>query len=210
MKAGDLPLSRMDILLLGVVAAASLASVAYSAQEQVSWAQSQIGVISMDDRPSNLPASVRAWRAPLGLVLNCFEAGLMVAGTGLAILAIRPGRLQPRGRTGSGEIASTITALVLACYLIGTAVDRWVDSLVALPAGTSPGISPQSVMVWSTAGGDLGRGVPWIILSGWAYLVLSRQWRPARGRLDQLGRWVGWSWLGTRAMDGVMVLLAQL
>jgi hypothetical protein len=179
---------RVDILILLVAASA----VALRNDREVSEQFNQSWV---DAVASRWPPAVRSIVGP-GLRLDSgLLAFLTVVTVGLGLAALRK-PFVPAGRRwpGRGRAAIAAASLAVGIGLINVAIDAIAD-----PTSTWSGLANPRFFSYALRRCE-GAPKDWV-LGAWSLLALAGRWRSEADGFEQLGRWLGWCWLASLALD---------
>lgn len=188
-------LSKLDRILIGVVVALSVASVAGSELEDRAYSRWRAAhPVTMSKQPeSRWPAWILDWRLPIQSRLQSAKAGLVTATLGLAFVAFWPGRSARPRRLGPGRVAIAVGGGLVVTSIGFLVKPFWIDPLVT---GRWPISDPsRPAMYWMSLSSIVDPTVAWGILAGWVYLAISGHWRRPTDLLERAGRWLGWAWL---------------
>jgi hypothetical protein len=193
-------LSRADQILLGIVAALTVASVVGLVLEDrayFAWREAHPSPPLPYQPRSRWPVWVK--KRPSKVCVQAIRAGLVAASLGLAFVAFRPGRsTQPR-RRGPGYAAMALSGGLVVATLGSCASSLWIEPLVTGQGSIDAVGGPP--LPWTMITERDSLTVFWGIVPAWIYLALTGHWRRPLDPLEKLGRWIGWGWIGIVALN---------
>ena len=189
-------LSRTDGVLIGIVAALAVASVASPELEYRAYSRWRgANPIRLARQPpeSRWPAWIREWKWPAQRSLQAISAGLVTASAGLAFVAFRPGRAARPRRLGPGYVALAIAGALSVASAFDFIRWQWADPLLS---GWGPRDEPgEPLLAWIGITDRVDVDLTWAMIPAWVYLASTGHWRRPLDPIDRLGRGLGWAWI---------------
>jgi hypothetical protein len=179
---------RVDILILLVAASAVALRNDRDVSEQFN--QSWVKAVASRWSPTIRPIIRPFLRLESGLL-----AFLTVVTAGLGLAALRR-PFVPAGRRwpGRGRVAIAAASLAVGIGMINVAIDAIAD-----PTSTWAGLANPRFFSYALRQCE-GAPKDWV-LGAWSLLALAGRWRSEADGFEQLGRWLGWCWLGSIMLD---------
>ncbi len=155
--------------------------------------------------PANWPAEALAIKDFARRSIQDFDACLYVISLSLALIAFRPHRNRRNRRYGPGHVALAASGGIITYSLV---YYLWFVHGDPKLTGFKPFLmAGMPHTFWSHLPYGHGLSIAICIVAAWVYVLAIEGWRRPKEPLERVGRWVGWSWIGSSIIARIIEAL---